>query len=290
MTARVHLQAGSRARWLNSRRRGITATDATAILGLSPWKTPLGVWLDKVDPQPEEHAYRYDRGHALEGPLAAEYARRTGAIMERPPLILAHPDHPLLLASVDWLAHTPEGTHIVECKTAYDWTEWADGNVPDAYACQVLHQLTVTGLDRAVIFADVAGQIETRTIPRDESWVQTHIPVLLRWWADHVETRTPPPIDPYRDYALLNRVWLPDPAEETYADDAVLGSVGAFCALRDRAKEREGTMTQLKAQVRQYMGTAGVLLHPDTGRKVASITANGSLLIRKPQPERETEA
>lgn len=288
MTAKVRLNRASRERWLNARRRGITATDATAILGLSPWKTPLAVWLDKVDPQPEEHAYRYDRGHALEGPLAAEYARQTGAIMERPPLILAHPDHPTLIASLDWLAHTRDDTHIVECKTGNDWSEWADDGLPDHYAAQVLHQLSVTGLDYGVVFADIAGRLEKRYIPRDESWMQTQIPVLLRWWYQHVVANVPPPLDPYRDYALLNRVWLPDPKEEAVADDAVLGSLGAFVALRERAKERDRTMTELKTQVRSYMGTAGVLLHPDTGRKVASVTKGGALLITYKHEERES--
>jgi len=279
MTATVRLQSASRARWLAARRRGITATDAPAILGLSAWKTPLGVWLDKVQPQPEEQAYRYSKGHALEPLLAAEYARRTGARMEKPPLILAHPDHPELIASLDYLAHTPEDTHIVECKTSNQWEEWADNGLPDLYAAQVLYQLAVTGLPYGVVFADVTGRLETRRVPRDLDWEADTLPVLLRWWAEQVEANEPPPLDPYRDYSLLNRVWASDPAEETYADDAVLGSLGAFVALRDRAKEREHTMTGLRTQVREYMGTAGVLLDPTTDRKIATVTKAGALLI-----------
>jgi predicted phage-related endonuclease len=75
-----------RRQWLARRRKGLTATDIPVLFGLSPWRTPLDVWLSKVRPQEEEEqAYRYDKGHALEPVLAAEYARRTGDIIERPP-------------------------------------------------------------------------------------------------------------------------------------------------------------------------------------------------------------
>ena len=37
-----------RAAWLAERRSGIGGSDIAAILGLSPWKTAVDVWLDKT--------------------------------------------------------------------------------------------------------------------------------------------------------------------------------------------------------------------------------------------------
>lgn len=279
VTARVVLGRASRSRWLARRRRGITATDVPALLGLSLWRTPLGVWLDKVQPVEREASYAMRRGLALEETMAAEYARQTGAIVEKPPLLLGHPEHPVLLASVDRLAHDRAGTRVLELKTASDWREWADGAVPDVYAVQVLAQLAVTGCEEGVIFADVAGRLETRTIPRSREWEAETVPRLVAWWEEHVEGRVPPPLDPYRDYPLLNRVWAPDPAEETYADDAVLGALEALVKLRERTQELTNIQTGLKCQVRAHMGTAAVLRHPETGEKVARVDKRGALLV-----------
>jgi putative phage-type endonuclease len=291
MTAKVVLQHASRARWLARRRKGITATDAAALLGYHPWKTPLGVWLDKVQPEPDrDPTYAMVRGRALEPLLAAEYARQTGAIIEKPPLLLGHTAEPLFLASLDWLAHTPDTTAALELKTENDHErarEWWDGCTPDYYASQVLWQLAVTGLDTGVIFADVLGRFETRTIHRSLEWESDALPALADWWHRYVATRTPPPLDSLRDYGLLNRVWEPVPGEEVVATDAVLGAVQAFQAMRQRAKEREHTMTGLKTQIRAHMGTATILRHPDTWDKVAKVNKAGALTVSAPTTERE---
>jgi predicted phage-related endonuclease len=229
------------------------------------------------------------RGRALEPLLAAEYGRRTGAIMEKPPLLLANRARPLMLASLDWLAHDDIGTRVVELKTEHDYDrarDWWDGATPDYYAAQVLWQLAVTGLDEGVIFADVLGRFEERTIRRDLEWEAAAIPAVHDWWQAHVVTRTPPPLDPYRDYVNLNRVWLPIPGEEIEATDAVMGAVEAYVKLRERAKEREHTMTGLRTQIRAHMRTAAILTHPDTGARVARIDSRGALGVAwKPQRE-----
>jgi len=40
-------KGGSMSDWLNERRKGIGGSDAAAICGVSPYRTPLQVWKDK---------------------------------------------------------------------------------------------------------------------------------------------------------------------------------------------------------------------------------------------------
>jgi predicted phage-related endonuclease len=55
MTAKVVLPAeASREEWLAARRLGIGGSDIGALLGASPWSTPLDVWADKTG-QAEPH-------------------------------------------------------------------------------------------------------------------------------------------------------------------------------------------------------------------------------------------
>ncbi len=65
--------------WLAERRTGLGGSDVAAILGLSKWKTPLDVYLDKIgegseDPDDEKRR-TFARGHAMEPTIVDEYAR-----------------------------------------------------------------------------------------------------------------------------------------------------------------------------------------------------------------------
>ena len=62
-----------RSKWLARRRRGITATDVAAILGMSKYATPLDVYLTKRDGDQKEATYAMQRGNALEPLLIDEW-------------------------------------------------------------------------------------------------------------------------------------------------------------------------------------------------------------------------
>lgn len=69
-----------RENWLRERKKGIGGSDVAAVLGLSPWRTPLDVFNDKtaetVDEKPQSDAAHF--GTILEDVVADEFARRTG--------------------------------------------------------------------------------------------------------------------------------------------------------------------------------------------------------------------
>lgn len=286
MTAAVTvLGRASRTRWLARRRKGLTATDVPALLGVSPWATPLSVWLDKLDPQPWDGNYSTRRGSVLERFLATEWAAEHGAFVERPPMLLAHRDHPLLLCSLDYLAHTRTESVVLECKSSSDWRSWDGGDLPDQYAVQALMQAAITGLP-VVVVADVNGRLEVRRIEPDPQWEQRTIPVLHAWWERHIIGATPPPLDPYRDYTLLNRVWLPEPGETAAATPAVLGAVQAAAKLRHEVDVLDRLTTELRATIRAHMQTATTLTDPDTGATLARVNRRGALTVTyKPLPE-----
>ena len=70
--------------WLEYRKRGIGGSDAAAVAGLNPWKSPMAVWLEKtgrVEPEePGEAAYW---GTVLEDVVAKEFSLRTGIKVRR---------------------------------------------------------------------------------------------------------------------------------------------------------------------------------------------------------------
>lgn len=74
----------SREDWLKERQRGIGGSDDAAIAGVSRWKSPVAVWLDKTGQvEPEEAGEAAYWGTMLEDIVAREFAARTGFKVRR---------------------------------------------------------------------------------------------------------------------------------------------------------------------------------------------------------------
>ncbi len=69
-----------RTAWLLARRDGVGGSDAAAIMGVSPFKSALALYVEKtMDGAPDEHASEIaDWGRYFEPLILKEYARRTG--------------------------------------------------------------------------------------------------------------------------------------------------------------------------------------------------------------------
>lgn len=153
----------NRAQWLEQRRSGIGSSDVAAICGLSPWRTALDVYCEKIAPpdapQPAMNP-AMEWGHRLEPVIAQAYADTTGAALAIPAAIEKHATKPFMLASLD--REWADKSRIVECKSTSErmggkWGEPGTDDIPEMYLLQVQHQLAVTGL----AVADVAVLVGT---------------------------------------------------------------------------------------------------------------------------------
>ena len=168
--------------WLAARRGGITGTDIGALLGFNPWRSPLDVWLSKQDDHvPDEPGEPARWGQRLEPLVRAHYAsEHPGTVVDEVPGLLAHPDEPLLRASLDGLAHAKDADRVLECKTTRQ--SWAEDYLPDHYLTQCLWYLGVTGLDEAHVAILTAGQqYSERVVPADPVWFAAASQRAL-WW------------------------------------------------------------------------------------------------------------
>lgn len=280
----------NRRHWLAKRRRGITATDVPALLGLSPWATPVDVWLDKTGrAEVKESTYAMERGNALEALLLAEYARQTsGATLLQVPVLAGHPDDPLALASLDGAADVDGQQRILEVKTT-SWRgrdDWWGDDVPDHYLAQVSWQLYVCGVDSADMIADVAGEpIIVRGVQRSPEWEAYVAPLLHDWWARHVVADVAPPADPIRDWDHLKLLWRPRPGVSVTATDDALWAAQDY--LTAMAAEKRATEAKKAAGLvlREALEGADELIDPD-GQRLASIDARGTLRVKPPKKEK----
>lgn len=187
----------SRSEWLQHRRKGIGGSDAAAVAGLSPWKSPVAVWLEKTGQvEPEELGEAAYWGTVLEDIVAQEFTKRTGFKVRRRNAILQHHEYPWMIANVDrMLVGSSEG---LECKTtsAYNAKEWDGDEVPAQYLIQVQHYMTVTGAKAWWLAVLIGGQrFVHKRIERDDELIQQLIEIERDFWENHVVPCVPPEMD-----------------------------------------------------------------------------------------------
>lgn len=187
--------------WHEARQASLGASEVAAVLGLSPWQTPLSVYLAKRGVRneiPENLAYF---GRALE-PVIAGWIEDT-----RPDLgsledgfSVRSNDWPWLTVSPDRVIHRaeypPGGPYIpVELKTssAFGRDKWS-GGVPLFYQAQVQAQIAVLDAPYGWLAVLHGGnEPELYRIERDEDFIDGHlIPKTKAFWEDHVLAQVPP--------------------------------------------------------------------------------------------------
>jgi len=189
-----------RQEWLEARRRGIGGSDAAVVLGLSRWKTPHALWLEKTGQSTGEGAdsEAMHWGRALEPVIRSEYERRTGALVAEYPQI-AHPDYGWMLANVDGLTDDGKVLEIKTARTADGWGEEGTDEVPEAYALQVQHYMAVTGREMADIAVLIGGSdFRIYTIFADAQLQADLIKAEAAFW-ERVQKREPPEITTYEE-------------------------------------------------------------------------------------------
>lgn len=88
--------------WLEARKSGIGGSDVAAVLGMSPWRSPMDVWLEKTgrsEPVEENDAMYW--GKKLEALVADRYCEETGNEVRRVKSILRSREYPMLLGNID---------------------------------------------------------------------------------------------------------------------------------------------------------------------------------------------
>lgn len=209
----IIIDAGSRDAWLKAREKGIGGSDASAVMGMNPYKTNIDLFEEKIGRRiPEDISDRpyVKYGNAAEplirGLFAIDYQEYEVEYHEN--RILQSKEHPFLQASLDGELTDREGRKgILEIKTSnilqsMQYEKWKD-RIPDNYYIQVLHYLLVTGYEFAVLRAHLISEWgrDKRTTAKhyfiERSEVEEDLKALLqeerKFW-EYVESGRKPPL------------------------------------------------------------------------------------------------
>ena len=180
----------------------IGSSDAAAILGLDPYKTPGDVLLAKTGQVEEfEGNERTWIGTQLEPALRAMAAERLGCKVVAPTATYVH-SAGLLAANIDGqIEKAARGQPIVEIKTtgnAAEWGEPGSDDVPDRIIIQIHHQMICSDAKEAHVvrlLADRGLKFDVYHIRRDDAMAEEMIEYLSTWWGKYIVNGDPLPPD-----------------------------------------------------------------------------------------------
>lgn len=264
--------------FLARRKSGLGGSDIAAIIGISPWRTPRDIYLDKkglTEPEPETDAMYW--GSTLEDIVAREYAKRTGRKIQRCNQQFQHPEHPFLVGNVDRVIWGEDGKRpvvggklitdrILECKTASqyaagDWGEPGTDEIPEYYKAQVMWYMGITGA-RVCDVAVLIGNRDFRmyTVERDEDVIRYLFQEGITFWREYIEKDVMPPARTLED---VESVCRGEAKARKFADDLTIEAVQRYAELDKQAKEIKAEQDKLKVQICDAIGDAVELCAPD---------------------------
>lgn len=243
-----------RTAFLERRKSGIGGSDVAAVLGVSKWKTPYQLWLDKTsDTVTEKESELLHFGSVLEQVIADEYARRNNVKVLRRNQMYRHAEHPELIANIDRYI---VGGKILECKTcnAFASSKFGEGGdeVPDEYLLQVQHYMHVTGYHSADLAVLIGGnEYRQFSLTYDADLANYAADKCVAFWNDYVVPQVPPPATAGDD---LVRYYNAKSGATITATEEIAELLEEYKRLKEVEKEAKADLEAIATQVKLFAG------------------------------------
>jgi len=187
--------------FLENRLNSIGGSEAAIVLGISPFKSRLELYHEKVNKIikiDEELNLLFDIGHALEPVIADHYSKKTRRTLEKRTQKV-HPQHTFITGNVDReiVKSERETPGILEIKTKGDFVNWYNEEIPPYYIAQLQHYLSVYDYTwGSFAILDLGKREITYTdVERDDKLISHIINEEIKFWG-LVQSKTPPDIEP----------------------------------------------------------------------------------------------
>lgn len=259
------------------RKSYIGGSDCAAAMGLSRYRTPYQLFIDKMnlENRKEETEAMYF-GNKLEALLINEYSRRTGKVCAPDNKEIINPKYPWLIAHVDsWIDSSPR--RILECKTTrfFNNNEWgAEGTdeIPIEYLLQVACYCVVGDAMYGVDGADIAALGSTSDFriyhySRNSELESLLIEKTKAFYENHMLTGTPP--EPSRHDDLSKIYKLVKKESVMIATNELVRKADELKSISEKIKELEEQEQLLKNEIQLEMKDAENLIDI-SGQKIAT--------------------
>lgn len=189
----------SREKFLEDRRKGLGGSDIAPMLGLSKWKSPYQLYLDKRGelPETDDNEAMY-WGRELEPVIRRRYEMETGQVVTMPGIKI-DPVHPFMLANLDGQIDDNLILEIKTARTADGWGEINTAEIPIAYALQCQWYLGRTGANTCDVAVLIGGaDFRLYQIKEDIDLQRMLEAAAIEFWG-RVTEGNPPDVLTYED-------------------------------------------------------------------------------------------
>jgi len=282
--------------WLEWRKQGIGGSDVAAILGISPFRTARDLYYDKLGIAVENDESNWvgmEMGNLLEPLVARIFEKKTGLKVYQRKAMFHHPEHPWMLADLDYLVDLPDGTTaILEIKTTNynaqgNW--WYNGAeiVPSYYETQGRHYMAVMNIDRCYfccLYGNNEDESIIRHIDRDANYEAELITLEEVFWNENVLALVPPAYTEDGDLILESLRRQRGPSEKEAPELEMTPPQGMLVkrylelqqqmdAVTSETDELDKEMKRVKALIIEMMGNSSKATYEDTSGTV-TVTYN----------------
>jgi len=198
----------NRSEWLKQRRNGIGASEASIIVGMSRWGSPLQLYMKKNGELDENQENEYmEWGNRLEHSIIQKFCEKNSKKVEQRKSqyeIKWSDEVPYLFCTVDgWIPKENAGVEAKTCNQ-YKSKEWEDG-IPDEYAIQCQHSMFVTGADYWYLAVLIGGNCyKDFKLVRDDEFISKMLVQHENFWNEHVLKGVPPIVSASDDMVLMD--------------------------------------------------------------------------------------
>ncbi|EJD4745743.1 YqaJ viral recombinase family protein [Escherichia coli] len=244
------------------RTKYIGGSDVAGILGISPWRTPLEVYLDKVQPRvkPVDQSKQkvFTRGQRMEPYVIDLLSEETGMEIVHRGNRYIHRDYDFIAAEIDAEAASGENIEIktVSPFKAKEWGEIQTDAIPVHYTAQAMHGLMVTN-KQVCVFGVLIGGDDFRIyrVERDEETIQAILEKEIAFW-DRVKNLNPPEATSVSDVSLM---FEKDAGTSIEADGKALALFNDLRDMKSRRKSLEEEVAISEEKLKMYMQEHSVL-------------------------------
>lgn len=183
--------------WLDFRNKKIGASDAAIIIGWSPWKSSIQLWMEKTgksNPPDLSDNFYVQRGVRLEPSVRGMLSLIHDKAYE--PTVMVSPSKDFLLASLDcW---NPEIMRMAEIKVGNKKDHLA-GKVPKKYYPQIQQQIYVSGAKESYYVSyyvekgtdELKGDLKIIQVERDDRFLDAYLPLAEEFYDCMIKDRPP---------------------------------------------------------------------------------------------------
>ena len=260
-------------KWLEFRRKHVTASDAAAIMGVSPFATPLAIWMEKTgrkQSKDQEDRAHLDWGNRLER-VACEWVSDECGVQVGPS------DEIFVSERHDWLSCTPdgffgpghegpiEGYLEVKCPSAWSKDQWQHG-MPEHYMIQCQLGMEITGLKHGIMAAVIQPRLYWGRIEHDERIVARILDACYVFWTEHVQKDIPPEVTgASKEAGFIKELHPKDSGKVVALNEEDLAATRRLAYIDQITAPLLTEQKELKNIIKMNIGSASYGVLPDGG-------------------------